>query len=53
MPVLLSDTSEFDTWLDGTPHEAFALARSYPAKAMRIVQEGSVRKDLLAVASAT
>ncbi len=47
MPVLLSEPSQFDTWLNGSPQEAFALARSYPAEAMRIVQSGPERKDLL------
>jgi putative SOS response-associated peptidase YedK len=28
MPVLLSEEAEFETWLSGTPAEAFALARS-------------------------
>ena len=48
MPVLLSDASDFETWLSGSTEEAFKLARSYPADQMRIVQSGSERKDLLA-----
>ena len=28
MPVLLSDRAEFETWLSGSPEEAFKLARS-------------------------
>jgi putative SOS response-associated peptidase YedK len=50
MPVLLSEPEQFDTWLNGSPEEAFALARSYPAEAMRIVQSGSTREDLLKAA---
>jgi putative SOS response-associated peptidase YedK len=50
MPVLLSEAEHFETWLNGTPQEAFALARSYPASAMRIVQSGSDREDLLRAA---
>jgi len=42
--VLLSEPGKFDTWLNGPAQEAFALARSFPADAMRILQEGS---DLL------
>ena len=40
MPVLLTREEEFQTWLTGTPDEAFALAREYPAERMGIVQEG-------------
>jgi putative SOS response-associated peptidase YedK len=40
MPVLLTREEEFETWLRGSPDEAFALAREYPAERMRIVQEG-------------
>ena len=43
MPVLLSDVEQFETWLSGTPAEAFALARSFPAERMRIVQAGADR----------
>ena len=50
MPVLLSEREQFDTWLTGTPEEAFALAKSYSADAMRIVQSGAERKDLLEAA---
>lgn len=48
MPVLLSADEQFETWLKGTPKEAFALARQFPAEAMRIVQLGAEKKDLLA-----
>jgi putative SOS response-associated peptidase YedK len=47
MPVLLSEPEQFDTWLSGSPEVANALARSYPAEAMRIVQSGSEREDLI------
>ena len=40
MPVMLSGEEAFDAWLDGSPEEAFALARPFPASAMRIVLEG-------------
>ena len=42
MPVLLTKEDKFETWLSGSPEEAFALARNYDPKAMRIVQG---RKD--------
>jgi putative SOS response-associated peptidase YedK len=48
MPVLLTANEEFDTWLNGSPREAFSLARSLDAGGMRIVQSGSEREDLLA-----
>jgi putative SOS response-associated peptidase YedK len=48
MPVLLSEEAEFETWLSGTPAEAFALARSIDPGEMRIVQSGFEKKDLLA-----
>jgi putative SOS response-associated peptidase YedK len=41
MPVLLSDPADFETWLSGSPEEAFKLARTYAAEQMRIVQSGS------------
>ena len=40
MPVLLTREAEFQTWLAGSPDEAFALAREYAPDQMRIVQEG-------------
>lgn len=40
MPVLLGDDDAFETWLNGTPKEAFRLARPYPAEAMQIVHQG-------------
>jgi putative SOS response-associated peptidase YedK len=48
MPVLLTNEEEFETWLRGSPEEAFALAREYPPEKMRIVQEGLKKEDLLA-----
>jgi putative SOS response-associated peptidase YedK len=48
MPVLLTREEEFDTWLRGSPDEAFALAREYPPDQMRIVQEGLNKEDLQA-----
>ena len=48
MPVLLTGEDQFDTWLQASPAEAFALARHYPADAMRIVQSGFEKEDLLA-----
>ena len=40
MSVLLTREEEFQTWLNGTPDEAFALTREYPADRMAVVQEG-------------
>lgn len=48
MPVLLSGDAEFQTWLSGSPAEAFALAQSFDPARMRIVQSGLEKKDLLA-----
>ncbi|MFT3730793.1 MAG: SOS response-associated peptidase family protein [Hyphomicrobium sp.] len=48
MPVLLSRDEEFETWLSGTPAEAFALGRSFDPAAMRIVQSGFEKMDLIA-----
>ncbi len=50
MPVLLSNEAEFETWLRGTRDEAFGLVRSYDAGAMRIVQSGREKRDLLEAA---
>lgn len=47
MPVLLATPEHCETWLKGTPKEAFALARSFPADAMHVVQAGAERRDLL------
>ena len=50
MPVLLTCEDEFETWLRGSPDEAFALGREYPAHHMRLVQEGFDKEDLLRAA---
>src|SRR5262245_61233203 len=50
MPVLLTREEEFDVWLKGAPHVAFALAQEYPPGQMR-VQEGFKKQDLLDVAA--
>lgn len=47
MPVLLATEDACETWLHGSTSEAYALAKSFPADAMRIVQHGSERNDLL------
>jgi putative SOS response-associated peptidase YedK len=51
MPVLLTREDEFQTWLTGSPDEAFALAREYAPDQMRIGQEGFDKEDLLGKAS--
>ena len=48
MPVLLAGEEACETWLKGTPEEAYALARSFDPEHMRIVQSGTDKKDLLA-----
>jgi putative SOS response-associated peptidase YedK len=45
MPVLLSEKTEFETWLSGSPAKALTLPRSYDAGAMRIVQSGFEKKS--------
>lgn len=50
MPVLLTSAEAFDTWLNGTPQDAIALARSYPAERMRLFQSGLERRDRLETA---
>ena len=44
MPVLLSGEDQFETWLSGSPQEAFALARSFDPALMRIVQSGTTKR---------
>lgn len=46
MPVLLAGEDMQQTWLAGSPAEAFALARPHPPEAMRIVQGGFEKRDL-------
>jgi putative SOS response-associated peptidase YedK len=48
MPVLLTTQTAMDTWLSGTPDEAFALARPYDPDRMRIVREGFGKDDPVA-----
>ena len=50
MPVLLTEETEFSTWLNNTPTEAMSLARQYPPECMRIVQEGFTKQDMLEAA---
>jgi putative SOS response-associated peptidase YedK len=45
MPVLLTTESAVDTWLNGTPDDAFALAQPTAAETMRIVREGFDKAD--------
>jgi len=47
MPVLLNGERQFETWLHGSPQEAFSLVKCFDTDAMRIVQSGSDREDLL------
>lgn len=51
MPVLLSREDEFETWLSGTPADAFSLARSFDPARMQIVQSGFEKEDLLGSAT--
>ncbi len=48
MPVLLSEETNFDTWLSASVSEAFALARSFDLTAMQIVRSGFEKKVPLA-----
>jgi putative SOS response-associated peptidase YedK len=50
MPVLITDPTDFETWLSGSTEEAFKLARSYAVDQMRIVQSGAEFEDLLKAA---
>lgn len=45
MPVLLTTDAGFDTWLTGSPEDAFALLRPYPADAMVHAGAGLERRD--------
>ncbi|MGD9667849.1 MAG: SOS response-associated peptidase [Hyphomicrobiaceae bacterium] len=47
MPVLLSTDEEFETWMTGSPDEAFKLIREYPPNKMRMVQSGYEKRDML------
>ena len=46
MPVLLSGEDQFETWMSGSA-EAFALGRSIDPNAMRVVQSGKEKEDML------
>ena len=47
MPVMLATEDAMDTWLNGSAEAAFALAASFADDAMRIVQAGRAKEDLL------
>ena len=40
------ERTDFETWLSGSP-QPFALARSFDPNAMRVVQSGKEKEDLL------
>jgi len=44
MPMIL-DPDDYETWLTGTPDEAFALIRPFPADRMAIHQSGEGLKS--------
>ena len=43
MPVMLSGEEDFRTWLEGSPEEAFALARPFPSDKMHVVHTGETK----------
>ncbi|MGE0022357.1 MAG: SOS response-associated peptidase [Hyphomicrobium sp.] len=45
MPVLLTSEADWETWLNGTPTEAFALCRPYPHDRMRHAGSGIEKRD--------
>jgi hypothetical protein len=47
MPVLLSKENELETWLSGTPAEAFALIRRFDPAQMRIGRNPTTEPPLL------
>jgi putative SOS response-associated peptidase YedK len=49
MPVLLTTEADWETWMHGTPDEAFALCRTYSADGMRIVVSGLEKRDVSGV----
>ncbi len=49
-PLLLMSDEARDTWLDGSRNEAKALVRPISGDALRIVQEGFEKKDLMGAA---
>lgn len=48
MPVMLVGEKAQETWLNGTPEEAIALARPYPAERMKIVAKGDKKDETIA-----
>lgn len=44
MPVILRD-DERETWLNGTPEEAYGLAWPYPVDKMQIVCTGATKDE--------
>lgn len=46
-PVMLRSEDEFQTWLTGTPAEAYSLVRTPDPDIMHIVQSGMDKEDLL------
>jgi len=44
MPMIV-DPNDYETWLSGTPDEAFALIRPFPADRMVIHQSGEGLKS--------
>ena len=51
MPVILTKEEEFETWLNGKIHEAYALVRQYPAGEMRVIPRGTEKADRLDTAA--
>jgi putative SOS response-associated peptidase YedK len=49
-PVILTEEREFDTWLRGTPEEAFGLIKTSDPHRMQVVQSGLDKRDLLKAA---
>jgi putative SOS response-associated peptidase YedK len=47
MPVLLTQTEEFDRWMHASPQAAMELARQHPPEQMQIVQSGYEKEDQL------
>jgi putative SOS response-associated peptidase YedK len=47
MPVILATEEAQQTWLAGSPTQAFALASEHPPEAMQIVREGFEKRDPL------
>ena len=49
---LLTEESQFATWLTGSPDEAFGLIKTSDPDRMRVVQSGFEKKDLTELAAA-